>query len=423
MFIRVAGATLVAMVAAVAPGSARGQTAAAPAPPASAATAQPAPSPPAPMAGWNDGFFLQTPDGVHQLLFGVTLQTDGRFSLDDPPPITNTFILRKARPTFAGRVTRYFEFRLMPELAGTATVLDAYFDIRFSPTFRLRSGKDKTPIGYEVLISDGSLIFPERSVVSLLLPSRDVGFQAQGELAGGRIRYGGGVFNGNPTDGASSVTDVDVNNGKDVAGRIVFLPFRNTKGSRLTNLGFHFGGSTGTQSGGLPAFRTSIGQVLFSYLSGTIADGRRTRVTPAVFLYSGRLGAFAEYARSTAEVARAGTPATIANQAWNVTASYVLTGEATSDRGVRPRAPFDPAAGHWGALQVSARFAKLHVDPDAFAGGLAADGAIQKARQLSLGTTWFLNALVKVYATYERFTFDGGRDAENSILFRTQLAF
>ena len=39
-------------------------------------------------------------------------------------------------------------------------VQDAYFDIRFSPKFRLRTGKDKTPIGYELLISDNFLFFP-----------------------------------------------------------------------------------------------------------------------------------------------------------------------------------------------------------------------------------------------------------------------
>ena len=66
-------------------------------------------------------------------------------------------------------------------------LLDGYFDIRFSPKLRLRSGKDKTPVGYELLIGDASLIFPERSVVSLLVPNRDVGFQAQGDLAGGKL--------------------------------------------------------------------------------------------------------------------------------------------------------------------------------------------------------------------------------------------
>ena len=129
--------------------------------------------------------------------------------------------MRKARPTFTGRVAKYIDFKVMPELAGSVVLLDGYFDIRFSPKLRLRSGKDKTPVGYELLIADASLIFPERSVVSLLVPNRDVGFQAQGDLAGGKLLYSAGIFNGNPADGTSATTDVDTNNGKDLAGRIV----------------------------------------------------------------------------------------------------------------------------------------------------------------------------------------------------------
>jgi phosphate-selective porin OprO/OprP len=380
--------------------------------------------PPLPVAGWNEGFVLQTPDGHNRLQLGAVLQTDGRFGLDDPLPITNTFVLRKARAVFSGRVARYFDFRLMPEFAGSTTILDAYFDIRFSPMFRLRSGKDKTPIGYEVLLGDTTLIFPERSVASLLLPNRDIGFQGQGELAGGRLLYSGGIFNGNPADGTSSTTDQDVNNAKDVAGRIVYLPFRLKKDSPLANFGVHFGASAGTQSGTLPAYRTSIGQTFFSYVAGATADGDRTRVTPAVFLYSGRVGGFAEYVRSTADVTRSGFTTSAANQAWNVTASYVLTGDATSERGVRPHAPFDPAAGQWGALQAAVRYGELTVDDDVFAAGLAAANASHRARQLTFGANWFLNNYAKIYATFERFTFDGGnRPAEHSILFRAQFAF
>jgi phosphate-selective porin OprO/OprP len=375
------------------------------------------------VAGWNDGFFVQTPDGGTRLQLGTIVQTDGRFALDDPLPITNTFVLRKARAVFGGRITRYFEFKLMPEFAGSTTILDAYFDIRFTPQFRLRSGKDKTPIGYELLISDGSLIFPERSVASLLVPNRDVGFQALGEVAGGRLTYQGGVFNGNPADATSSTTDIDVNSAKDVAGRIVYLPFRLVNGSPLANFGVHLGASTGTESGAPPAYRTSIGQTFFSYATGTTADGERTRITPAVFLYSGRFGGFAEYVRSSAEVVRNGVSTTAANQAWDVTATYVLTGETTSDRGVPPRAPFDPATGQWGALQAAVRYGELTVDDDVFAAGLAAANASRKAQQLTLGVNWFLNNFVKVYGTYERFAFDGGRATEHSILFRTQLAF
>ena len=181
---------------------------------------------------------------------------DGRFSVDDPLPITNTFAIRKVRPTFSGRVARYFDFKFMPDFGnGTTTIHDAYFDIRFSPKFRIRSGKDKTPVGYELLIGDAFLLFPERSLASSLVPNRDVGVAAQGDLSP-KFYYAAGVFNG-IGDGASSSTDVDTNNGKDLAGRIVVQPFRSTQtpAGALNGLGFQIGGSTGKQTGaasGLP---------------------------------------------------------------------------------------------------------------------------------------------------------------------------
>ncbi len=395
---------------------------------ATAQTPQPAPAPvptpPPVVAGWNEGFFIQTPDGDNRLQIGFVVQADGRFALDDPPAITNTFVMRKVRPVFTGRVGKYFDFKVMPELAGSVVLLDGYFDIRFSPRFRLRSGKDKTPVGYELLIGDAYLIFPERSVVSLLVPNRDVGFQAQGDLAGGRLLYSGGIFNGNPPDGTSAITDVDTNGGKDLAGRVVWMPFRSTTTPQhtLSNFGLHLGGSTGNQTGALPSYKTSAGQTYFAFPATTTADGRRNRVTPAVFLYLKGFGGFAEYARSTQDIVTSGIPRTVTNQAWGVTASYVLTGEATSDRGVRPKRPFDPAAGAWGAVQVAARYAELRLDRDLFASETA-DTASRTTQQMTFDTNWFLNNYVKIYATYERFTFSGPLAHENLILFRSQLAF
>src|SRR5438477_13156579 len=105
-----------------------------------------------PVAGFQDGFFIQSANGDNRLVFGMVAQTDGRFSLDDPKPIINTFTIRKIRPTFTGRVARYFDFKVMPDFGnGTTIVQDAYFDIRFSSAFRIRTGKDKTPVGYELL--------------------------------------------------------------------------------------------------------------------------------------------------------------------------------------------------------------------------------------------------------------------------------
>jgi Phosphate-selective porin O and P len=134
-------------------------------------------------------------------------------------------------------------------------------------------------------------------------------------------------------------------------------------------------------------------------------------------------GGFAEYARTTQDILTAGVPRTVTNEAWGVTASYVLTGEATSDRGVRPKAPFNPSAGTWGAVQVAARYAQITLDEDLFASGIATPTASQKAQQMTFDTNWFLNNYVKFYATYERFMFSGLRANENLILFRAQLAF
>jgi phosphate-selective porin OprO/OprP len=377
-------------------------------------------------AGWQDGFFVQSSDGDNRVLIGFIGQLDGRFSVDDPLPITNTFTIRKVRPTFSGRVARYFDFKFMPDFgSGTTAILDAYFDIRFSPRFRIRSGKDKTPVGYELLIGDAFLLFPERSLASSLVPNRDVGVAAQGDL-NPKFYYAVGVFNG-VSDGASSSTDVDTNNGKDFAGRIVVQPFRSAPPSAgaLNGLGFQIGGSTGQQTGSLPAFRTSVGQTYFSYGTGAAADGVRSRVTPAVFYYYKALGVFGEYVQSTQNVARAGITREFTNTAWNVTASFLLTGETASTGITRPRAPFDPAAGTWGALQLVARYAALNLDDDIFSAGFAGAGASSAAKQFTIGANWHPASVFKYYLTYERTTFDTNtgspRPTENIVLFRVQL--
>lgn len=400
---------------------------------------QPSPAPAAPaaqgpVAGWQNGFFLQTPNGDYRLQLGFVGQLDGRFSTDDPTPITNTFTLRKARPILVGRVGRFFDFRVMTEFgAGATTVLDAYVDTRFSTKFRFRAGKDKSPVGYEVLVSDPALLFLERSLVSNLLPNRDIGVQFQGDLAGGKVFYAGGVFNG-VLDGANSVLDVDTNNAKDLAGRIVVQPFRTTAtpARAMSGLGFQVGGSSGKQSGVLPIYRTSGGlQTWYQYAgaSGTIpaatADGTRTRVTPAVFYYYKSFGAFAEYARSTQAVSRGTTHADIANQAWDISAGYLLTGEAASAGVPSPRTPFDPSTGAWGALQLTTRYAELAVDETAFDLGFAGSGASQKAKAFTVGLNWYPSQNIKYYLTYDRTSFDGPtpRPAENIVAFRVQVAF
>jgi phosphate-selective porin OprO and OprP len=382
----------------------------------------------APTAGLQNGFFIQSADGDNRLVFGMVGQMDGRFSLDDPTPITDTFTIRKVRPTFSGRVGRYFDFKFTPDFGGgTATLQDAYVDLRFSPALRIRAGKDKTPIGYELLISDANLLFPERALASSLVPNRDIGVAIQGDLADRKVSYALGVFNGVP-DGSSTTTELDTNNAKDLAGRIVVNPFRSagTFDHALNGLGFQIGGSTGTQGGALPSFKTSVSQTYFSYATGAAASGTRSRVAPAVFYYYKAFGGFAEWIQSSQGVTRNAVQTDVTNHAWETSVSYFLTGETASTGTTRPTHAFDPAGRHWGALQLAARYASLTVDRSVFDAGLAAAGASRNAKSFTLAANWYLNSYIKYYATFERTTFGGNASArpdENVILFRTQLAF
>jgi phosphate-selective porin OprO/OprP len=381
---------------------------------------------PRPPAGFQDGFFVQSSDGEYRLNLGFVAQVDGRFSVDDPTPIVNTFTLRKLRPTFTGQLTKYFTFKLMPDFGnGVATVPDAYVEARFAPAFRIRTGKDKTPVGYELLQGDANLWFPERSLASSLVPNRDIGAELVGDVAKGRVSYQAGVFGGVP-DGASTTTELDTNNSKDLAGRIVISPFRTMSGSALNGFGIHLGGSTGDQTGALPAFKTSVGQTYFSYAAGTQASGSRTRVSPAIFYYFKSVGAFAEYMRSDQEVARNGVVSDVSNHAMQVSASVMLTGEAATYGSVKPAHNFNPGEHQWGAMQLLARYSTLTVDPVVFEAGLASASANEAAKQLTVAMNWFPNANIKYYATFERTTFDGGathRPAEDVILFRAQVNF
>jgi phosphate-selective porin OprO/OprP len=397
---------------------------------AAAASAQAsAPAAPAaqPTAGWQDGIFVQSADGNNRLQFNVLIQADGRFTTDSPAAFVDTFSIRRVRPYLQGRVAKYFDFRLTPDFGnGAVAIQDAYFDTRFSSAFRVRIGKDKTPVGLELLYSDPGLFFPERSLVSSLVPNRDDGVQVQGDLAAGKVSYALGVFNGVP-DGGSSSTEIDTNSGKDVAGRILLQPFRSSKtpASALNNLYFHIGFSTGNQTGALPSFKTSVGQTFFSY-NGAAADGQRVRVSPAVAYFYKRGGVFLEYARTSQDISKSAVKDTIDNDGWDINAVWNLTGENASSGVIRPKKVFDPSAGHWGAAQLVARYAELRVDHAAFDDGFASATSNQKAQQASVGVNWYPIQFIKYYLEYEHTSFKGGptaRPAENTIFLRAQVSF
>jgi phosphate-selective porin OprO/OprP len=382
-----------------------------------------------PVSAGSDGFSVQSESGDFRLQLRGYAQFDGRFfSGDEGALAVDTFLLRRVRPILQGTLGRYFEFSLMPDFGGgVAVIQDAWLDFKPSPKLRVRVGKMKAPVGLERLQSATVIAFVERAFPTALVPNRDVGVMVHGDLAEGVVSYAAGIFDGAP-DGGS--VDTDVNDGKDFAGRIFLSPFK--KGSSpLKDLGFGIGGTTGKQSGPLPAYRSG-GQIsVITILTGVTADGTRTRYSPQLSFYNGPLGLLAEYASSDSKVRKPdGTRLDLEARAWQATASVALTGDKASYSGVRPKKPFDPSKGQWGAIELAARVHQLELSRESVDGGLI-DPA-RSARKLSawgVGLTWTLTRNVKQYADFDHVSFEGGgadggdREPENVFFIRTQVSF
>jgi phosphate-selective porin OprO and OprP len=376
-------------------------------------------------AGWDDGFVIQSGDGDFRLQFGLLMQVDGRFALEDVnDAVVGTFAVRRLRPSLKGRVLRRFEFILNPDFGGgSVTIVDAYLETRISNAFRVRVGKSKVPLGLERLQGGGDQLFFERAFPTAIAPNRDVGVQVLGDLAGNVVSYAGGVMNTAPDGGG---TDLDTTDNKDIAGRIAVRPFGRTPEGPLAGLGVAIAGTRGRPTS-LPAFSTVLLQQPFLSYSGASGDGIRTRYSPQVSYYHGAFGGFAEYVHSSQVIRRGAVSADVAHTAWQVAGSWVITGEDATDRGVRPRSDFNTGQGGSGAVQIAARYHRLSVDEQAITRGLAVAGSSRLAQAMTVGVNWYLNPHVRYVLNLERTVFDanpeGPRPPEKAIVFRVQLSF
>ncbi|HWQ93513.1 MAG TPA: porin, partial [Clostridia bacterium] len=353
-------------------------------------------------------------------------QVDTRIFFDDGGTVGNTtFLLRRLRPILQGTVFRDFDFLFAPDFGGSGSpqIVDAYVNYRLRPELQLQIGKLKVPVGLEQLQSDTYTFFSERGLPTTLVPNRDLGFQLHGNLFRETLSYQVGVFNG--VGDARSSSNVDFDDNKSVAARLFFQPFKNSTHA-FRGLRFGVAGSwedlqtnstTGlpsTTGGSLSGYATPVGQQYFAYNPSTgtvLADGEHWRLSPQAYWYYGPFGLLAEYVVSEQKVRRFGPDAQsarLANTAWQVAASWVLTGEEATFSGVQPRRSFNPLEGRWGALQLVARYGQVDIDPDAFPLFANPETSARRAHEYGLGLNWYLNRNLRVNASYSHTYFTGG---------------
>lgn len=435
----------------------------------------------------SSGFSLASPDGKNEIKFRGLIQADHRHYFNGASDVRersrnragllntatgfnsaeDTSLLRRVRPTIEGKVSGKYGFRFTPEFAGgTASVVDAYVEANLNPAFNVRAGKFKSSVGLERLQGGGDIKFIERSyVTNAILPNRDLGLSVYGDVLDGKLNYNVGVVNG-VADGGNISTGTEYNGEREYTARLFATPFVDNANA-LSGLGFGVGATwtdfTGEQNlnftdtaaadatrNGLPSYVTNGQNTFFRYGANTIADGKRFRVSPQANYYYGPLGIIAEYARVDQDVSLvgrlagtvdntpqpflSGTKKKLTHDAWEVAASYLITGEDASFKGVKPKNDFDLDKGGWGAWELVARYSEINLDSDTFKNRFGqyanenqnagiptginsayADGtkSAKSAKSWTAGVNWYLNTNAKISLNYEHTKFDGGASINN----------
>jgi phosphate-selective porin OprO/OprP len=404
-------------------------------------------SPPGVQVSFEDTLRIHSGDGAFETRIGGCLLLHYRGVADRPPEETNartspdTFFLRTARIDLAGTVWKEYDFKLELQVctgttsATTGSLGDGYFGWRPCDAFNLRLGQFKVPISQERTCSIRYIDFPERSLVSRLVPGEDLGVMAFGSFAEKAVLYEAAVINGT----GRSVTDT--NDQKEAAARLRICPFLLAGVGELGTLRLGVAGTRGRVdsaafgAGTSDALDTATTELAATFLNATSGafDGPRTRLGAELSWCWGPASLRGEVLRRTDTVDAAGsTGISVRQTAWYAAATWLLTGETkqTEARGV-PDRPFDPAAGGWGAVELAARVSQLSVDGAVFDRGLAAEaGNANRATAVAVGVNWWPRRCVRLSPTFVWEHFDDpvdfGGDARRRLLgalVRAQIDF
>jgi len=390
-----------------------------------AAMVDPAPAAPAkketPLtAGWNgEHFFIKSADGQFSISPYGYLDTDYRAYKGDGAP-SDTFLIRRARFGFQGNYGSHFDFAILTDANSTtgAIVRDAYLNVRIRPEIQFQAGQFKEPFAQETGIGATNLDFVERGFQALLYPSTNTAFRSpgaviHGDINGGMVQYWAGAFNGR-----GGVT-ANASNEPDFVGRLRFYLWRKSKNEWLRQLAF--GGSIDhSRSVGINndlSFNAALPDAAYTFFPALRINGPAERYEGEFTYLTGPFAIRGEYVQMQQQRYAVGseTPGGlgfltipgVGAKAWNIGATYLLTGEKRPENGTpKVRHPFfgpDTPGGKGrgiGAWEVALRFTGIQakapgeIISNPFTPGLVPTYDYH-TDEITLGVNWYPNYWVK----------------------------
>jgi phosphate-selective porin OprO and OprP len=375
-------------------------------------------------AGWNgEHFFIKSADGQFSINPYGYVNTDYR-AYSGPGTPSNTFVLRQARFGFQGSYGSHFDFAILADAATTtgSVVRDVYLNVRIKPEFQFQAGQFKAPFAQETGIGDTSLDFVERGFQSLLYPSaasayRSPGVALHGDIDGGVMQYWVGAFNG------KGYALVNTTNQPEVIGRLRFYPWRKTKNEWLKQ--FAFGGSVDfARSRGLSgdqSFNGTLPDAAYNFFPQFPINGDIQRYNGEFTYLKGSFALRGEYDQLDMDRTNVGSLQagglgflslpTIRAKAWNLSTTYLLTGEKRPENGTprvnRPLFGPDTPGGQgrgWGAFELAFRFTGIQANEPGESFNYLTLGTVptfnNHTDEYTMGLNWYPNYWVKYVVNF-----------------------
>ncbi len=358
------------------------------------------------IAYYKDDFWLETPDKEFQMRIRGNIHFDTRF-FDGGSETPTSFDVRRARYDLQGILHKYYQFRLQAEMADSPYIRNAWIDVSYVPWVHFRFGQMKPPFSTDWWTLDNRVNFVERAASTPLYPFFDRGFWLWGPLFNDTLIWNASIFTGAGIEPDHKTGDIDDH--KDLVGKIFWSPFKNTENLYLKDIHFCIQGTHGAQS--VPTerfekkgFRTPNYESLFwRWNDKTMTLGSRSRLGAELHWIYGPFLVSSEWIgvyyrdMDDDEGTFKGEKGKITS--WTVWTSYFLTGEKKEVsnwgwRDPKPKKNFDPFKGTWGAWEILGRYTHTETDKTFFDLGIL-EGA-SRADEYTLGINWTLNPMVKM---------------------------
>lgn len=353
---------------------------------------------------------------------GGYLQVDGRWAAGPQSRAPDGLLLRRARLVFDASRPDGWHVRLQPDFGqGRVLVQDAFVGWRGSRSV-VRVGRFRPAFGTERMQSSSTLLFPERSIVNTLMPSRSMGAQFTREQ--GRLGLAFGAFR-TPigTDVQVVDTDGDVGAaagvGYDLLARV---GWRVVQRARYVDaqVSLLAGSEVGTDDTPAVARVLSVGQLPLAAVRAdqgrtAVADGARRRWSVGAVAGTSRLMLGMEAAHLSQEVRVPSVRTPLRTTALSLRSAYVVGGTRTASQEITPR------TGR-GAVELGVRAGRIAVQTRERQSVLA-DGSIRHAHTAGTALSWIPTVSTRLSVALDVTTPSFAGLTERVAVMRWQQAF